>query len=333
MVSTVVLDLVERLAAVSVGTALEIPLRPGEADTVAAWCARTGNELVSATPTRAVVRRGIPATRPSSDGVPAEQQPGARLWLYTNFDCNLSCDYCCARSSPKAARRAIGVDRIARLVTEAAEAGVREVFLTGGEPFLLPDLDDLVHACVHRLPTTLLTNGMLFRGSRLAMLRRMPRDGFTLQISLDSATPELHDRHRGTGSWQRAVDGIGIARAEGFRVRVAATVAPHEVDTDAQAAFHQILDGMGIRREDQVVRPVAQRGFAAEGLALTVDTLLPEITITADGVYWHPVGADHLDQLVTRDLFPVRAAIDEVRRRFAEYRRDAAIGAERFPCA
>jgi len=332
MVSTVVLDLVERLSAVAVGTTVELTLRPGEADTVAAWCARSGNDMVSATPDRAVVRRCAGAVAEAWADLPPEQRPGARLWLYTNFDCNLACDYCCARSSPKAPRRAIGVDRIRQLVTEAADADVQEVFLTGGEPFLLPDLDVVVHSCVDRLPTTLLTNGMLFRGTRLAILRRMPRDGFTVQISLDSATPELHDRHRGTGSWQRAVDGIGIARAEGFRVRVAATVAPQEVDARAQAAFHDRLDGMGIPREDQVVRPVAQRGLATEGLALTVDTLLPEITVTEDGVYWHPVGADHLDQLVTRDMFPLSAAIDEVQRRFTEYRRTVTASAERFPC-
>jgi pyruvate-formate lyase-activating enzyme len=333
MVNTVVLDLVERLGAVAVGTTVELTLRPGEADTVAAWCARTGNEMVSATHNRAVVRRGRPAAAETWADLPPEQQPGARLWLYTNFDCNLACDYCCARSSPKAPRRAIGVNRIHRLVTEAADAGVREVFLTGGEPFLLPDLDVIVHASVDRLPTTLLTNGMLFRGTRLAVLRRMPRDGFTLQISLDSATPELHDRHRGAGSWQRAVDGIGIARAEGFRIRVAATIAPHEAHADARAAFHTKLDEMGIPRQDQVVRPVAQRGFATDGLTLTVDTLLPEITVTADGIYWHPVGADHDDQLVTRELFPLGTAIDEVRRRFTEYRHTVIAGAQRFPCA
>ncbi len=30
---------------------------------------------------------------------------GSRLWLYTNFDCNLACDYCSAGSSPRAAPR------------------------------------------------------------------------------------------------------------------------------------------------------------------------------------------------------------------------------------
>jgi uncharacterized Fe-S cluster-containing radical SAM superfamily protein len=331
---SVVLDLVERIGAVALGATVEVPLGAGEADTVAAWCARTGNQLVSTTGGRAVVRRGRPTS--SADAManlPPWQRPGARLWLYTNFDCNLACDYCCARSSPQAPRRALGVGIIRRLVAEAADAGVAEVYLTGGEPFLLPDLDHIVAACVDRLPTTLLTNGLLFRGTRLAMLRRMPRHGFTLQISLDSASPERHDQHRGQGTWRKAYDGISTALAEGFRVRVAATVSADEQDGAAQAAFHVLLDALGIPREDQVVRPIAKRGFAADGLAVTVETLIPEVTVTADGVYWHPVGADHLDQLVTRDLFPLHAAIGEIGHRFAEYRDTVAAAAQRFPCA
>jgi hypothetical protein len=333
MMNSVVLDLVEQIGAVHAGETVEVSLRAGEADLVAAWCARTGNDLVSATEGRAIVRRGRQPTADPVADLPAEQQPGARLWIYTNFDCNLACDYCCARSSPKAERRAIGIERIRRLVDEAAAAGVQDLYLTGGEPFLLPDLDLVVRVCVERMPTTLLTNGMLFRGSRLAMLRRMPRQGFTLQISLDSATSQLHDRHRGPGTWQRAFDGIGIARAEGFRVRVAATLDASEAGVGARAAFHETLDALGIPREDQVVRPVARRGNATEGVVVTVETLVPEITVTADGIYWHPVGADHSDQLVSREMFPLRAAIDQVQSQFAAFRQALTWAAERFPCA
>ncbi|HEV2088454.1 MAG TPA: radical SAM protein [Cryptosporangiaceae bacterium] len=328
MVSRVVLDLVERIGALPVRGTADIALGPGDESTVAAWCARTGNELVAVHDAVAVVRRGRPLD--DLDDVPAGQRPGARLWMYTNFDCNLACDYCCSASSPQAARKALGLDRIRQVVAEAADAGVSELYLTGGEPFLLTDLDEIVAVCVAALPTTLLTNGMLFRGSRLAMLRRMPR-ALTLQISLDSPTPLLHDRHRGAGSWQRARDGIQSALAEGFRVRVAATIAPAEPFSAED--FHAFLDGLGIPRADQVIRPIAQQGFADDGLQLTVETLLPEVTVTADGVYWHPVGAVNTQQLVTTDIFPLDKAIAEVHARFTEYRRTAAHAAERFPCA
>ncbi|HET6212402.1 MAG TPA: radical SAM protein [Micromonosporaceae bacterium] len=323
------LDLVARLGQTPAGGLVDVPIEDADIPTVTQWCARTGNELVAVSAGVARVRRGRTAD-PLADIAP-DRRPGARLWLYTNFDCNLACDYCCSRSSPKAPRRALGVRDVGRLVAEADAAGVLEMFLTGGEPFLLLDLDEIVATCTARLPTTLLTNGMLFHGRRLDMLRRMPRDRLTLQVSVDSATPDQHDRHRGAGSWRRAMDGVRIAQAEGFRVRVATTVAPGE-EADA-AALRTLLDGLGIARPDQVVRPVAQRGFASDGVALTVETLLPEITVTADGVYWHPVGVDHPDLLVSRELFPFAAVVATVRERFADYRRTAAAAAELFPCA
>ena len=327
------LDLVEDIGAVANGAIVTVPLGdddPGDvADVIERWCARTGNELVEVRADAVAVRRGR-SPDPFADLAPG-QIPGTRLWMYTNFDCNLACDYCCARSSPQAPRQALGIDRIRRLAAEAVDAGVTELILTGGEPFLLPDIDDLVAACTAALPTTLLTNGMLFRGRRLEALRRMDRISLALQISLDSATPELHDRHRGSGTWDRAVAGIRTAHTEGFRVRVAATLPAEQIHE--LGSFHSFLDSLGIAREDQVIRARAHRGVSDHGLELTLESLIPEITVTASGVYWHPVSADHPDQFVTHDLFPLRDAITEVRRRFAEQRQRATAAAQWFPCA
>jgi pyruvate-formate lyase-activating enzyme len=298
-------------------------------ETLRRWCERAGNELVSISGGVAQVRRGR-RPDPLADIAP-DQVPGTRLWMYTNFDCNLACDYCCVRSSPQTARAALGADRVRQLAGEAIEAGVSELILTGGEPFLLPDIADLVGACTDVLPTTLLTNGMLFKGRRLEALREMDRTRLTLQISLDSPTAEMHDAHRGQGSWDRAVAGIAIAKAEGFRVKVAATL-PYEL-THIVEPFHAFLERSGIPRRDRVIRALAHRGAAERGVELTVETLIPEVTVTATGVYWHPVGAEHDDQLVTRDIFPLRNAISQVRDQFSAYRADAVAAAQWFPCA
>ena len=40
------------------------------------------------------------------------------------------------------------------------------------------------------------------------------------------------------------------------------------------------------------------------------------LTITADGVFWHPVGAEDNDLLVSREIFPLAEAFAAVRRAF-----------------
>jgi molybdenum cofactor biosynthesis enzyme MoaA len=57
---------------------------------------------------------------------------------------------------------------VARRATEEfAGLGGSELLLTGGEPFLHPDLGELVEACTAFLPVTILTNAMLLaRGRR-----------------------------------------------------------------------------------------------------------------------------------------------------------------------
>jgi pyruvate-formate lyase-activating enzyme/TusA-related sulfurtransferase len=293
-----------------------------------AWCRFTRNSLVDTSVedgrSRWVVRCGE-APRPAD----AERPVGSRLWLYTNFDCNLRCDYCCVRSSPKAPRRALGLERVRRIAVEAAELGVGEIFVTGGEPFLLGDIGEILVACTQAAPTTVLTNGLLFAGRRLATLRTLPRDRLTLQISLDSPTPERHDRHRGRGTWGRAWRGIERARTEGFRVRLAATVA-----TDAEAEeFRRFLDNRQIAEQDRVIRHIALRGFAEQGVALARADLVPEITVTADGVYWHPVGAEDGDLLVTADIFPLAEAFAAVHHAFAREHEHQRRLATIFNCA
>ena len=119
------------------------------------------------------------------------------------------------------------------------------------------------------------------------------------------------------------------ARAQGFRVRLAATVS-----SDAEAEeFRQFLDEEKIAEEDRVIRRIALRGAASEGVALTRTDLVPEVTITAEGVYWHPVGAEDNDLLVTRDIFPLSASFAAVRSAFDREREHANKLARIFNCA
>ncbi|HEU5157440.1 MAG TPA: radical SAM protein [Streptosporangiaceae bacterium] len=270
---------------------------------LAAWCVLTGNALVG--PLQ--VRKG------SVEVEPEPPRLGSRLWLYSNFNCNLACDYCCAESAPRAPARRLSVELVRAAVAEFVSDGGIEVMITGGEPFLHPDLGEIIGAVVEHIPVTVLTNGMVFhRGSRRRTLEALDRERVTLQISLDSATPELHDRHRSAGSFARARAGINLARSLGFRVRIAATVGAD--DAEEVAALYELLHTEGVPAEDQVIRRIARQGFADSGVVLTRDDLYPEPAVAADGIWWHPVGITDPDLRVTDSPLPIRAAIDEMNR-------------------
>ncbi|MBJ7609097.1 MAG: radical SAM protein [Candidatus Dormibacteraeota bacterium] len=317
------IELHTAMAALDDGHILEVlAVAPSVPEDLAAWCVLTGNALVG--PLQ--VRKGSADIEP--DPVPL----GTRLWIYSNFDCNLACDYCCAQSSPRAVARRMPVAMARSAVAEFVSDGGREVLITGGEPFLHPELVQLVEAATDHVPVTVLTNAMVFHsGSRRRMLEMLDRQLVTLQISLDSATPELHDRHRGQGSFARARAGIELARSLGFRVRIAATI--DTADSDEVGALRELFDAEGIPAADQVIRRVARQGFATIGVALTQNDLHPEPTITVDGVWWHPVGVTDPALKVTSEPLPIWRAIAAIQRTLAATSAERENTRRSFRCA
>ena len=112
-------------------------------------------------------------------------------------------------------------------------------------------------------------------------------------------------------------------------MRLAATVSS---DEEAEG-FRLFLDAQRIAEADRVIRHIALRGFATQGVALARADLVPEVTITADGVYWHPVGAEDADFLVTREIFPLAASFAAVRRAFDREQEHSRRLASIFNCA
>lgn len=111
-----------------------------------------------------------------------------------------------------------------------------------------------------------------------------------LQTSLDGACAATHDLHRGRGSWARTVDGIRRAVAMGIPVRVALTqTAENEAEIPAVL---ELLAGLGVPAEAFAVRPMLRRGLSVLGVDIGPGSTVPELTVTAEGLHWHPAGAD-----------------------------------------
>lgn len=324
------LRLVEALAATSAGSSVHVGIDgPEEVEVTRRWSEATGNTVLAVHPDSVEILRGRIVD--PIDALPPESRPGHRLWIYTNFHCNLACDYCCVESSPRVRPRVIEVGEFDALVDDAVASGVQEMFLTGGEPFMLIDLDERLRIAVAALPTTVLTNATVLTGERRRRLERLPREGLTLQVSLDAASADGHDRHRGEGTFSLALQGIEALLDLGFRVRVAATLGA-DAGT-AEVELIELCDRLGLGPDQRVVRRVARQGLANSGLVVSRRSLVPEICVTADGVWWHPVAATDPTMKVRDQWPPLAEVIEEVREEYRQYRISGDLLATTFPCA
>jgi MoaA/NifB/PqqE/SkfB family radical SAM enzyme len=271
----------------------------------------------------------VPAPLTPSNGGAAFQW---KLWIYTNYDCNLRCSYCVAKSGPNAPRRAIGLTNVIRLVDEALALGFEHIYLTGGEPLLLNDIYDMLAYSAARMKTTLLTNAMLLKqkmpGSELTRLDRLCDvareigDNLIVQVSLDGGRAEDHDAYRGAGSWAKTVEGITLLQARGFRVRLSSTETPaNSAHMHLICEFHRALR---ISDEDHFVRPLAKRGYAREGIELNMGNLVPEVTVNLDGVFWHPLSTD-ADMQVSRRMFPLATSVERIKQQLHEMERTGGV--------
>jgi len=153
-------------------------------------------------------------------------RPLEALRISVTDRCNLRCTYC----MPKAAfahhaflppAELLSFDELELLCRIFVGLGVRKIRLTGGEPLLRPQIEDMV-ARLARMPEltelAMSTNGLLLarhaRSLHEAGLRR-------LNLSLDAIDDGVFGGINGMGqSAQQVLAGVDAALAEGFRLKV-----------------------------------------------------------------------------------------------------------------
>jgi len=242
---------------------------------------------------------------------------GGRLWFYANYHCNLTCTYCLTESSPNAERRVLDAETIRNVADAAVAQGVTSFGVTGGEPFLRPDMIDVVLMLAERLPVLVLSNATLFGGRVFEDVKRLAGSRVAIQISLDSAVPDDNDEMRGPENFAKVVDAIPKLIALGITVRIA-TTGDHGTPAE-KADLCALHRSFGITDDDHVVRPIVHRGRAASndlGVYATAADLPAELTVTRDGAFWSPFGPTvqggrlDLDLLLSRTVYPLEIPIN-----------------------
>jgi MoaA/NifB/PqqE/SkfB family radical SAM enzyme len=100
--------------------------------------------------------------------------------------CNLACTYC---NEYDDFSKPVPTDQMIRRVDKLGDLGTSVVTISGGEPLLHPDLDDIIRQMVkRRIVSGLITNGYLLTADRIERLNRAGLEW--LQISIDNVNPD-----------------------------------------------------------------------------------------------------------------------------------------------
>lgn len=166
------------------------------------------------------------------------------LWFQVGGTlCNLTCSHCFISCSPH--NRSFGFLSLAAVraaLDESLRLGVKEYYFTGGEPFLNPDMTDILELTLRHGPATVLTNGTVLKPEWLARLRRAADESLyslEFRVSIDGVSAAENDPIRGPGTFERAMRGVRQLVEAGFLPII--TVTRTSDDRDEVSLIEEFL--------------------------------------------------------------------------------------------
>lgn len=198
------------------------------------------------------------------------------LWVNTGTLCNITCTHCYIESSPTNDRlEYFTSSELIKFLDELDGRSwkVQEIGFTGGEPFMNPQMIDMVDASLRRdYHVLILTNAMqpMMRPRVQEGLLRLNRawpGKLTLRVSLDHWSPKFHDQERGIGSFERTLAGMDWLRDAGIKMAVAGRTLWGEREADARFGFAELF---------------SSRGYSVDAANPAACVLFPEMDETVD---------------------------------------------------
>jgi MoaA/NifB/PqqE/SkfB family radical SAM enzyme len=173
----------------------------------------------------------------------------AILQFQYDYNCNFACQHCdITKLRGKDQSRFFTLKDVKELSRQADEMGLAHIVITGGEPLVFPDFDDIVKAIdPQKFYITSDTNGWYLDAQKAKHLKKIGLD--KIQLSLDSLSAAEHDDfRRKAGSHQRAVAAIDACLDAGLNIILATVVTKQRVRSAEFIEFLEFakIKGVGV---------------------------------------------------------------------------------------
>ena len=193
------------------------------------------------------------------------------LWFQVSGTlCNLRCTHCFISCSPdNESLEMMEKDAVFRYLQQARALGVKEIYYTGGEPFIHPDMLEILDHTLRDFPTSVLTNGLPLNDERANLLRQIAessRFSLEVRISLDDYDEKRNDAIRGKGTFGQALAAYKRLYQKGLLPILTVSeirdyLHPLQSRDNAYQKYVELLKSLGVERPRIKIIPVFEMGM------------------------------------------------------------------------
>ena len=204
------------------------------------------------------------------------------LWFQlTGFTCNLKCRHCyLSCNSTNKSKRFLNLEKIKNILNEVNKEDLKEIYLTGGEPLLHRDINNIIRHCIKYTNVNILTNGTLINDKKASFLRQLELNSdyeIIFRVSLDHYKEHKNDEIRNKGSFRKILNGINNLINNDFNPIITAVNLWNEDEAEFREGFFNLLSQMNFEPSEinlKIIPPIKTGEYSKNFLTYNENELI-----------------------------------------------------------
>lgn len=192
------------------------------------------------------------------------------IWLQlSNIACNIKCKHCyldCHHDIKK--KNFLSFDKIAEALSIKFD-NLKNIYITGGEPFLHPKINDILRLALKKSNVKIYTNGTLLSEKKIKILKELDDNSphhLSLRMSLDHFTEGRNDEYRARGVFKKVLNALTLAQKYNLPADVICVNLKNEDENLLRDGFVSLFEkrNLNLSLSDVKILPMLKLGTYAK---------------------------------------------------------------------